>query len=313
MRFRRHGFTLIELLVVIAIIAILIALLLPAVQQAREAARTTQCRNNLKQLGLAFQNYHDTYTTFMPGGFPGTAAYPVGWVPRIFPFIEQTNRMEAAIALFAPVDFWTQRTPYRSHQTGHSLWGPVAGLSCPSSSLGETASDHAPGGNFPDAIKQGALHYRANAGSRDVDLVTAESDAERHFTKSGVLYPESKVRLGSITDGTSNTLLLGETSSNEGWSVSSRQGFGGIKPWVWGFFYYSTTGYLMIDHKQVQFPIGYRGSFPHNSTPFKSYHGGGGANVAMCDGSVRFLSQNMDLGTLKALATRANSEVVGEF
>ncbi len=99
---RRRAFTLIELLVVIAIIAILIALLLPAVQQAREAARRTQCKNNLKQLGLAFHNYHDTYKMFPPAGTAAIAGTPAvrrqmdvidawGWPVRILPGLEQAN------------------------------------------------------------------------------------------------------------------------------------------------------------------------------------------------------------------------------
>src|SRR5690606_550341 len=89
----RTGFTLIELLVVIAIIAVLIALLLPAVQQAREAARMTQCKNNLKQIGLAIHNYHDTYNCIPPSGLAITG-YQMGWVPRIFPYLEQGTRYD---------------------------------------------------------------------------------------------------------------------------------------------------------------------------------------------------------------------------
>lgn len=310
MRIRRNAFTLIELLVVIAIIAILIALLLPAVQQAREAARMTQCRNNLKQLGLAFQNYHDTYTTFMPGGFQTAIAYPVGWVPRLFPYIEQGTRINAAQALAGTADFWTTRSPYRSHNPDNPIYGPVPGMSCPSSSLGETASDHPVSANFPYARSQGTLHYRANGGSADIDMTAAASNP---FSRSGVIYPYSKVSLGKITDGTSNTILLGETSATDGWSSSMVTGWGGIKPWVFGFFYYAPDSFLTIDSKIVKFPIGYRGDFLPNETPFKSQHGGGGANFALCDGSVRFMSQNMDLRALKSLSTRSNGEVIGEF
>ncbi|WP_437192118.1 DUF1559 domain-containing protein [Planctomicrobium sp. SH527] len=310
MRKRRNAFTLIELLVVIAIIAILIALLLPAVQQAREAARMTQCRNNLKQLGLAFQNYHDTYTTFMPGGFQTAIAYPVGWVPRLFPYIEQGTRINAAQALAGTADFWTTRSPYRSHNPENPIYGPVPGMSCPSSSLGETASDHPVSANFPHATGQGALHYRANGGSADVDMTAAASNP---FSRSGVIYPYSKTSLGKITDGTSNTILLGETSGTDGWTTNMITGWGGLKPWVFGHFYYAPDSFLTIDTKVVKFPIGYRGDFLPNETPFKSQHGGGGANFALCDGSVRFMSQNMDLRTLKSLSTRSNGEVIGEF
>ncbi len=308
---RKQGFTLIELLVVIAIIAILVALLLPAVQQAREAARMTQCRNNLKQLGLAFHNYHDTYTTFMPGGMLA-GQYPVGWVPRIFPFIEQTTRLETAISRYAPTDFWTRTSPYRTNDPQDPIWGPVPSLSCPSSPLGDTASDQLTNGNFPYQNQQGALHYRAVSGSRDVGWFNSASGEGRSYSTSGIVYPLSKVRMGSIIDGTSNTLLLGETSSTQGWSTSmSQAGFGGLKPWVFGFFYYA-DGYLTIDNKSVQYPIGYTGNFTTNLTPFHSQHTGG-ANFALCDGSVRFLSRNMSLDILKNLSTRDGGEVNGEF
>src|ERR1044071_8103554 len=99
----RGGFTLIELLVVIAIIAILIALLLPAVQQAREAARRTQCKNNLKQFGLAFHNYMDVYTALPNGSHPTPdyvgGGYHMGWAPKVFPYIDQGTRYNAMQAL----------------------------------------------------------------------------------------------------------------------------------------------------------------------------------------------------------------------
>ena len=314
---RRRGFTLIELLVVIAIIAVLIALLLPAVQQAREAARMTQCKNNLKQLGLAFHNYHDTNRQFMPGSFDGTRPYPMGWVPRIFPFIEQGTRLEAMEGL-APSYLMT-RSPYRYEDQDHPLFtDPIAVLWCPSSELGAITAELSTSGNFPHRNKQTALHYRGNGGSVDVDFRTGTGGDAQGWTTSGVIYPLSNTTMGSIIDGTSNTFLLGETSSSVGWTTGVKNGFGGLMPWVWGFYNYgnaaSRGGFLMIDHKFIQFPIGYRGSdFPHSATPFRSAHSGGGANFLLCDGSVRFLSDNTNLELLKALATRKNGEVLGEF
>ncbi|MCC9608668.1 DUF1559 domain-containing protein [Blastopirellula sp. JC732] len=304
---RNHGFTLVELLVVIAIIGVLIALLLPAVQQAREAARRMQCSNNLKQLGLAFHNYHDTYGKFMPGGLTPNVTYPLGWVPRLFPFFEQGTRYDAMEALYPA--YMMNRSPYRSHDQTNPIFGPVPSLSCPSSPLGDTASDHAVTSFFPNTQIQGALHYRGNGGSVDVDIVPATTSGRDPYVKSGIFYPESKVRFGDIVDGTTNTILLGESSSTKGWTTSQAQGFGGIKPWVWGYYRYSATEWLMIDHKMVQFPINYSGSFTNSNTPFTSYHPGG-AMFANCDGSVVFLAETMNLDILKAMATRKNGEVV---
>ncbi|EAQ77270.1 DUF1559 domain-containing protein [Blastopirellula marina] len=303
---RQLGFTLVELLVVIAIIGVLIALLLPAVQQAREAARRMQCSNNLKQLSLSFHNYHDTYGKFMPGGLHANVTYPLGWVPRLFPFFEQGARYDAMDALYS--SYMMNRSPYRSHDQTNPIFGPVPSLSCPSSPLGDTASDHPITAYFPDTQIQGALHYRANAGSFDVDFHAPGDSSRDGYVSSGVVYPESKVRFGDIIDGTTNTILLGESSSTKGWTTSRAQSFGGIKPWVWGFYRYNATDWLMIDHKMVQFPINYSGSFTNNNTPFTSYHPGG-AMFANCDGSVVFLPETISLDTFKSLATRKNGEV----
>lgn len=309
---RRTGFTLIELLVVIAIIAVLVALLLPAVQQAREAARSSQCKNNLKQLGLAMHNYHDVNRVIPTGGYDLTTTnYPMGWVPRLMPFFDQANRVSAMNSILD--NYSSMRSPYRSHNQDDPIFtNPISILSCPSSPLGERASDHPVSTNFPHANKQGALHYRACAGSVDVNYVTPAVGG-REYSESGVMYPMSRVRLTDIKDGTTNTILFGETPDSFGWSSSMIGGFGGIKPWTWGFYEYGGGEFLLIDHKVIRHPIGYRGSFTTNMTPYRSAHAGGGAHFGLCDGSVRFLSNNMSLEVLKALATRNNGEVVGEF
>ncbi|WP_164103009.1 DUF1559 family PulG-like putative transporter [Candidatus Laterigemmans baculatus] len=306
----RKGFTLVELLVVIAIIGVLVGLLLPAVQAAREAARRMQCQNNLKQLGLAFHNYHDTYGSFMPGGYDVPVNYPMGWVPRIFAFIEQGNRWDAMESLYPAYN--QNRSPYRSHDKTNPIFTePLDFLVCPSSPLGGVASDHPVTANFPVANQQATLHYRANGGAGDVNLLP--SGGTHLYSTSGIIYPTSKVSFGGITDGTSNTLLLGEISHSQGWSSSMIGGFGGIKPWVWGYYDYSSGDYLTIDSKSVLWPIGYRGSFLTNNTPYRSAHASGGANFSMGDGRVNYLSSSTDLIVLKALATRSGGEVIPEM
>lgn len=312
----RRAFTLIELLVVIAIIAILIALLLPAVQQAREAARRTQCKNNMKQLGLAFHNYHDVYTAFPNGSHPtpdySGGGYHMGWAPKLFPYIEQGNRYTAMQALAAnPIStLGPWRLATAPHNGADPIWGPVPGLNCPSSPLGERSPDIIVAA-APHNKDHGALHYRACAGR--VENVVNPTDPSTHrYANSGIIFPHSKVRIGDITDGTSNTILLGESSSSFGWSSAMKVGWGGIQPWTWGMYWYVDTRRLTVDSKHIEFPINYRGNFGNNATPYTSAHIGG-AQFTMGDGSGRFVSENIDLTVLKSLGTRDRGEVVGEF
>ncbi|HVJ68963.1 MAG TPA: DUF1559 domain-containing protein [Caulifigura sp.] len=310
-RRRLRGFTLIELLVVIAIIAILIALLLPAVQQAREAARRTQCKNNMKQLGLAMHNYLDVYKIF-PQAMRPNSLYIANWPPRIFPFIDEGNRLNK-LATFAPdpiVNLQPWRFDTAPHYGRDPVWGPVAAFVCPSSSQGNTSIDL----NYaccPWQSQLGALHYRGCTG-RFEDIVNPTDTLDQRYANAGIFYPHGVVGPSQVNDGMSNTILLGESSSSMGFPTAKKNNWAGINPWSWGEYWYPDTRRLTIDSKLIQFPINYRGTFYTSQTPYTSDHTGG-AQFTMADGSVRFLSQNMDLATLKSLATRSNGDIPGEF
>ena len=321
----RRGFTLIELLVVIAIIAILIALLVPAVQKVREAAARTQCQNNLKQISLGMHNYVSAHKKFPTGGEKTGPVYLIGWPALIFPYLEQNN-LNRGMEQLGP-KFVTTRMPWRFKTSPHfgtdtMFTTPIPIFVCPSSELGGLSPDAGFAGHAEiNANSQGALHYRANGGAQNLGFVAGKSTdptlaAYRGYTTSGVIYPESRVRPTGITDGTSNTLLLGETSSAKGWPTAGISAWGRIQPWTWGFYNYDNisaadSGYLMLDHKYVQYPIGYSGTFLPNNTPYKSLHSGGdGANFAFCDGSVRFLHNSTALNVLQWLATRNGMEII---
>ncbi|WP_339730432.1 DUF1559 domain-containing protein, partial [uncultured Gimesia sp.] len=209
---RRSGFTLIELLVVISIIAILIALLLPAVQQAREAARRSTCKNNLKQIGLAMHNYNDAHSTFPPGGLGNDlwstedfASNRIGWPQMILPFLDQ-----------APL--YNQISPYiNTTNSGGKLmpwkgWpgttSPLPMLMCPSDpGSGKVAL-------YPGLGFQG--NYLACAGST---TFTADA-AHVGQNLNGMFYQISRTRMRDITDGSSNTLMVSETNLFQDTSAS---------------------------------------------------------------------------------------------
>jgi prepilin-type N-terminal cleavage/methylation domain-containing protein/prepilin-type processing-associated H-X9-DG protein len=314
------AFTLIELLVVIAIIAILIGLLLPAVQKVREAAARMQCGNNLKQLGLAFHMHHDTIGHLPTGGDKRSGVrYVIGWPGHILPFMEQDNRRRGIDGMAANALYFIMPWRFRTapHNGANPIFtDPVKIFVCPSSELGSLSPDAWTTHADINARNQAALHYRANGGSSNVGLVRGTWSRHAWYTTSGVIYPNSKVTLTDITDGTSNTILLCETSSAIGRPLVSRS-WGGIQPWTWGYYNYASLssppnddiGWLMIDHKAITYPIGYTGSFFTNETPFTSNHTGG-VNCLLCDGSVRYLTRNTDLNTLHMLATRSGGEVV---
>lgn len=313
----RSGFTVVELLVVIGVIAILLALLLPAVQRAREAARRTQCLSHLRQIGLALHNYHDQHRVFpygmmMGGSVEGSPLAPgmkvgAGWQIFILPFIEQ----QALYQRFDVTDTIWNHEPGVSGSGGlYSVRNAALGdarialYKCPSDPFDQRyEGGHDRAGTV---FYQTTTNYSGMADSRAAHRPGVPLYVETVYDGDGVLYNISSVSLGGITDGTSNTLLIGEVTNGV-------VGGGSVTPigWPWSLSPVVSTG------RGINPP----GTVPGDGTflrdadavwAMSSYHTAG-AQAALADGSARFLSENIDQGLLEALATRSGSEPVGEY
>ncbi|MCA8984847.1 MAG: DUF1559 domain-containing protein [Planctomycetaceae bacterium] len=301
----RRAFTLIELLVVIAIIAILVALLLPAVQQAREAARRSSCKNNLKQISLALHNYHDTHGVF-PYGFMVKGSYGAApnygsyhdrctWAHQILPFMEQAALYDKYAA---------DLSQFVHHIANPELYQlKVPGYVCPS-------DPSTPG--QADTTGRGQGNYVGNHGN--VAVTTG--------TGNGMFFYNSRIDMGSLTDGTSNTLMVGEViargqaATSTHWGCPGCYGIGGAH----GEGTFSTQevpntpisdqNYLCKSTTWPNAPC-----ITNQSTRFnylRSYHKGG-VQAALADGSVRFLSSNIHRVTYQNLGHRMDGQVLGEF
>ncbi|PQO35502.1 DUF1559 domain-containing protein [Blastopirellula marina] len=304
----RRGFTLVELLVVIAIIGVLIALLLPAVQQAREAARRMSCTNNLKQLGLAFHNYHDTFRVFpmatncnINGADPGYSGNRrVSWFHLILPFVEQNNLYE-------------QYKPRIENNEFPGGWPTslrnvvIDGFICPSEPLKGKVDQQGFHGNY--LVCNGSSHTGSGAG-----------------VTNGMFYPRSKTDFAAVTDGTSNTAMLGEIRLQQD-SIGA-SGAGNV---VCGGTHDLRGRYHNPYHGNVVFttlrapntPVGDRLQYCNGTekvpcrectssnmeTHARSYHPGG-AHVGLADGSVRFIPETINQLVFQGMGTRNGGEVI---
>ena len=296
---RLRGFTLIELLVVIAIIAVLIALLLPAVQQAREAARRSQCKNNLKQLGLALHNYHGTHGIFPPGwvtritepsyGNNRFGSGRFGWSMFILPFADQA-------AIYNLQTFTADSIPNGSAANG--LNTPLPMYRCPSDITKAVGSQN-----------WGVSNYAGNYGGS----IVSGQGFEQFPTYPGIFYGNSNVRLRDITDGTSNTLLAGEVSGRQYGVIMRDPGAG-----TWPGLFQNKQSDMLTRTTQSNKPMnGSLGVQNDEKDGFGSYHTGG-AQFLLADGSVRFISENISsstgiTATYQLLGCRNDGKVLGEF
>ena len=311
-KLRRVGFTLIELLVVIAIIAILIALLLPAVQQAREAARRTQCKNNMKQIGLALHNYESTASCWPLGSNSPWNTVP-NWRLQIFPYLEQGN-------LYSQMDFsqsfagnvvTVNTTALRNNK--------IAAYICPSSTLDPNANLI----NNSQLI-QTPMYVGISGSFPDVAgrTVGSASNYGGFYTNNGLLRHNQQTRIRDAVDGTSNVMMVAEQSG--------RVGLQDIRSGYYGGYTGTTrpgpvtgsnpagadswsTGLTSVQYR-INSPTTAGGSDrPWDAnTVINSFHIGG-IHGLLGDGSVRFVSDNVDMGVLRNLCSCDDGVPLGEF
>lgn len=333
-----RGFTLVELLVVIAIIGVLVALLLPAVQQAREAARRMQCTNNLKQLALAIHNYHDQFNKFPPGSVSSTVprgggggnSFGPSFYGMTLPFYEQGALYDQMIWVGMSPGYVWEAAGSTGRLNGEFVKaaGIISAMRCPSSNGPELT------GNFEVQAHYAGIGGCAEPTSFNETRITTVTVAGQPTLESGggMMLPNYSTGFNSCTDGSSNTILLGEMSGSlwrlDGVSKSYPAAAGTSHGWLMGN---RVTGYPAnldngsnsgdmrcfntntIRYSPNQEPFAFQ-VFPGMASnvgannPLSSQHPGG-VMVAMTDGSVQFIANTIFLETLKQLATRDDGRV----
>lgn len=347
---RKYGFTLIELLVVIAIIAILVALLLPAVQQAREAARRSQCKNNMKQIALALHNYHDVAGRFPPGATCNGGAnwnscgtsfrhvdWSTTWTISILPYIDQ-----------APL--YNKWDSNRSSQAQPNVTStPISVLKCPSDPKADhIVSGNGSGGQVPGRYSKG--NYAANYGGGWANENTGSAGTAGQpnwaeginrgvfSSREGGANARYGARIRDILDGTSNTILLGEIKTENDSGNGDCRGCWGLNMGsVFSAYSRATpdngpqgiaTPNARTDQEGGSQDFRDCPTFCGNGSKStkcldcggdgrggvvaRSYHVGG-VQISLCDGSGKFLSENIDKALYRSLMTIGGGEVLGEF
>ncbi|MBB03672.1 MAG: DUF1559 domain-containing protein [Rubinisphaera brasiliensis] len=328
---RTRGFTLIELLVVIAIIAILVALLLPAVQQAREAARRSACKNNLKQIGLALHNYHDTHGSFPPGrvrnstcGVNSWQTSNITWLARILPQMEQS-------AIYDSIDF--ERGCESNGATGAN--GPhddnpggarrqvVAAYRCP--------SEPGNGGvrwTAPDGTEVSGTAPSNSFASGNYSGCVGATSREGGSNPAGIFGTNSNVRIRDITDGTSNTVIVGEviigfphlggnptgTQPHELCATTGSPNTSSTRQTGFSWFYGErpNAAWFSANTSPNSELWDCAGNTNYTNFATRSQHKGG-AQVCLADGSTRFVSENVDLETWRNAGDKSDAQVLGEW
>ena len=298
-RAKRRGFTLIELLVVIAIIGVLIALLLPAVQSAREAARRAQCTNNLKQLALGAMNYEDSNKVLPPGcfafGLPAgtsTGRENFSALVRISPFIEQQN-------VYNSINF---NLTYLSPVNVTAAGVQVATFICPSDNGVDNAPINAASYGVPASSgrQQSFSSYGGMQGPWSLRIRPSNSTySQRVANMKGLIFQHSSVALSGIRDGTSNTVMFAERSHAKGVDFLRRTGRTTQADTFLTEYHWWNSGYYFDTMVESYYPINADnkpiGTVVVNAIGMNvsSLHPGG-ANVAFADGSVKFLKDTID-------------------
>ena len=307
---RRSAFTLVELLVVIAIIGILVGLLLPAVQSAREAARRMSCSNNLKQHGLALHNYHDTFGVF-PYGWDDRG---VVWNTHILPQVEQGALYETLIFQESGPGNWA----YDDGPNEAAAGAYIAAYRCPSMAVDPHITNDGIPGRVPAS-------YRASAGSEassdDESTKVPGTKSMESLDLDGIFSACSKTKFRDILDGTSHTIMVGESTPDpdfvkdgqamDHWYIGSPDadpcrcdgGNGGSE-----FSEVAGSMYVRMNARQREPTLNGR----LMELSFGSFHIGG-AQFTLCDGSVRFITESIDMDTYRGLGSRDGKEVPQDY